>query len=326
MTAGLTRRLASFGAALALLAVVAPASAQKISDRTLTIVVPATAGTGLDVLARLLAEGIREAWKQPIVVENKAGASSNIGTTAVARAEPDGHTVLLAVNTFVMNAGLFRTLPYDPEKSFAPIVKIASGGLALTVHPSLGVSSLRELVALAKAKPGVIDYASPGRGTPQHLAMELLKLRAGIDLKHIPYTGSAGAVRDLMAGHVKVMFVPVHTVLPLVADGQLRVLAISSAERSALAPDTPTLREAGVERSDVDLWYGLLAPAGTAPDLVARWNAVINEILAGPQARRILEAQGLVPDGGPPEILKSLITRDLERWRATISEAAITAE
>lgn len=311
--------------AVALLAAF-PVLAQRLSERTITIVVPATAGTGLDVLARILADEIKQRWDEPVVVENKAGASSNIGTAIVARANPDGHTLLLAVNTFAMNAGLFKTLPYDPEASFSPIVKIATGGLALAVHPSVPAATAREFIALAKTKPGGIDYASPGRGTPQHLAMELFKLTAGVDLKHIPYSGSAGAVRELMGGHVSAMFIPVHTVLPLVNDKLLRVLAIGSEKRSSLAPGVPTLAEEGVAGFDVDLWYGLLAPAGTSPEVVSRLNAVVNDILATPRIREALEKQGMLPSGGSPAVLRDLISADLVRWRRVVRDSGITVE
>src|SRR5215204_4447551 len=248
-------------AALAALALVlaAPALAQKLSDRPIFIVVPFTPGTGIDVLARIVGEELRQRWNQPVVIENKPGASGNIGTQAASRAEPDGHTVMMTVNTFVMNASLFKSLPYDPVRSFEPIVEVATGAVALAVHPSVAAKSVKELIAQAKAKPGDITYASPGRGTPQHLAMELFKLTAGVDLKHVPYTGSAGAVKDLVGGHVKAMFIPVHTVLPLAENGQVRLLALGSERRSALAPKVPTLAEEGVAGFEVDLWYALSA-------------------------------------------------------------------
>jgi tripartite-type tricarboxylate transporter receptor subunit TctC len=311
---------------VAALACLAPAGAQRLSDRTIFIVVPFTPGTGIDVLARLVGEELRQRWNQPVVVENKPGASGNIGTQAAARAESDGHTVMMTVNTFVMNAGLFKSLPYDPVRSFEPIVEVATGALALAVHPSVPAKSVRELVSAAKAAPGTIDYASPGRGTPQHLAMELFKLTAGVDLKHVPYTGSAGAVKDLVGGHVKAMFIPVHTVLPLAEGGQVRVLAIGSEARSALAPAVPTLAEEGVAGFDVDLWYGLLAPAGTPKDIVRRYNAAVNEILETPRVKEALAQQGLIAVGGPPERLGELVQKDLARWAKVVKDAGITAE
>jgi tripartite-type tricarboxylate transporter receptor subunit TctC len=322
--------LSSLAGATALLAAamlgVAPASAQRLSDRTIFIVVPFTPGTGIDVLARIVGEELRQRWNQAVVIENKPGASGNIGTQGAARAEPDGHTIMMTVNTFVMNASLFKSLPYDPVKSFEPIVEVATGAVALAVHPSVAATSVKELIAQAKAKPGDITYASPGRGTPQHLAMELFKLTAQVDLKHVPYTGSAGAVKDLVGGHVKAMFIPVHTVLPLVHDNQVRVLAIGSDRRSPMAPNVPTLAEEGVAGFDVDLWYGLFAPAGTPKEIVQRYNAAVNEILAMPKVKEALEKQGLSAIGGAPERLRDLVAKDLARWAKVVKEAGITAE
>jgi tripartite-type tricarboxylate transporter receptor subunit TctC len=324
MTLSSLVRAAALLAAIAL--ALAPARAQRLSDRTIFIVVPFTPGTGIDVLARLVGEELRQRWNQPVVVENKPGASGNIGTQAASRAEPDGHTVMMTVNTFVMNASLFKSLPYDPVRSFEPIVEVATGAVALAVHPSVPAKSVRELIAAAKAAPGAITYASPGRGTPQHLAMELFKLTAGVDLKHVPYIGSAGAVKDLVGGHVKAMFIPVHTVLPLAGDGQVRVLAIGSDQRSPMAPAVPTLAEEGVAGFDVDLWYGLLAPAGTPKDIVQRYNAAVNEILGTPKVREALAQQGLIAIGGPPERLGELVQKDLARWAKVVKDAGITAE
>jgi tripartite-type tricarboxylate transporter receptor subunit TctC len=303
-----------------------PSLAQRLSERTIFITVPFTPGTGIDVLARIVGEELRQRWGQAVVIENKPGASGNIGTQAAARAEPDGHAIMMTVNTFVMNASLFRSLPYDPAKSFEPIVEVATGALALAVHPSVAARSVNELIAAAKAKPGDITYASPGRGTPQHLAMELFKLTAGADLKHVPYTGSAGAVKDLVGGHVKAMFIPVHTVLPLAQDNQVRVLAIGSGRRSAMAPNVPTLAEEGMTGFEVDLWYGLFAPAGTPKEIIQRYSAEVNEILATPKVKEALEKQGLIPVGGAPERLGDLLAKDLARWAKVVREAGITAE
>jgi tripartite-type tricarboxylate transporter receptor subunit TctC len=304
----------------------APAKAQRLSDRPIFIIVPFTPGTGPDVLARTIGEELRQRMNQPVVIENKPGASGNIGTQAAARAAPDGHTLMMTVNTFVMNAGLFKSLPYDPAKSFVPIIEVATGALALAVHPSLQANSVKALIEQAKAKPSQITYASPGRGTPQHLAMELFKLTAGVDLKHVPYTGSAGAVKDLAGGHVNAMFIPVHTVLPLAADNTVRVLAIGSDKRSTLAPNVPTLGEEGVAGFEVDLWYGLFAPAGTPKEIVDRYNTLVNEILATPKVKEALAVQGLTAIGGPPQRLADLVAKDMPRWAKVVREAGITAE
>jgi tripartite-type tricarboxylate transporter receptor subunit TctC len=314
-------------AALALSAA-APGSgqAQGLSNRNIFIIVPFTPGSGPDVLARIVGEELRKRWSQPVVIENKAGASGNLGAAFAARAEPDGHTILLSVNTFLMNAALYKNLPYDPVKSFEPIVELATGSLVLAVHPSVPAKSTRELIEHAKSKPGQVTYASPGRGTPQHLAMELFKLNAGVDLQHVPYTGSAGAVKDLLGGHVGAMFVPVHTVLPLAADNQVRLLALGSGKRSTLAPDVPTLAEEGVSGLEVDLWYALSAPAGTPKDIIGRYNEVVNAILASIEVREQFAKQGLVPVGGSPQQLAELIGQDLARWAKVVKDAGITLE
>jgi tripartite-type tricarboxylate transporter receptor subunit TctC len=300
--------------------------AQGQSQQVIRFNVPYTAGTGPDLLARILAEELRQRWNQPVIVENKPGASGNIGTEAAARAAPDGHTLLVIPNTFVMNPSLYKSIPYDPEKSFLPIVEVATGVLALVVNPSLNVSTLAELIALARSKPGEINYASPGRGTPQHLAMELLKLTAKIDLTHIPYAGSAGAVKDIAGGHVSAMFLPVHTALPLAEAGQIRILAVGSKARAPQPPQVPTLAELGVADFDVDLWYAVLAPAGTPKEIVDRYNAVFNEILAQPNVRAVLDKQGLIALGGPPEQLAELIARDRLRWAKVVKDAGISSE
>jgi tripartite-type tricarboxylate transporter receptor subunit TctC len=304
----------------------APASAQKLSDQPIVIVVPFTAGTGIDILARITGEELQARWGQSVVVENKPGASGNIGTQYAAQRPADGHTLMMTVNTFVMNVSLFKSLPYDPQRSFAPIIEMATGAVALAVNSTVPANSVPELIDYAKANPGKINYASPGRGTPQHLAMELFKLSAGVDLVHVAYSGSAGAVRDLVGGHIGAMFIPVHTGLPLAADKQIKLLAIGSAQRSALAPDVPTLAQAGVSGFEVDLWYGLLAPVGTPPDIIARFNTVLNEMLATPKVKEALQKQGLVASGGPPEQLSQLIAKDQARWAKVVKDANIAAE
>ena len=321
--ASCTRR-AALGMLATVLAPISPSRAQ--SQQPVRLYVPFSPGTGPDLLARILSEELRQRWNQPVIVENKPGASGNIGTDAAARAAPDGQTLLVTVNTFVMNASLYKSIPYDPEKSFAPIVEIATGVLALAVHPSLGVNTFPELLALARAKPGNINYASPGRGTPQHLAMELLKLTAQINLTHIAYPGSAGAVKDLAGGHVSAMILPIHTALPLAEAGQIRILAVGSQTRAPQAPQVPTLAELGVTDFDVDLWYGVLAPAGTPAAIIDRANSELNEILRQPSVRATLDKQGLIAQGGSPDRLGALIAKDRARWAKVVKDANIGSE
>ena len=316
-------------AALSGLAAAGPsrsASGQGLSSQPITIVVPYTPGTGIDILARLVADELQPRWGQPVVVENKPGASGNIGTAAVARAAPDGHTVLMQANTLVTNAKLFKALPYDPLESFAPIIEVATGAISLVVHPSVPAQSVREFTEYAKSRPGQINYGSPGLGTPQHLAMELFKLSTKTDIVHVPYRGAAGAVTDLIGGHVSAMFLPVHTALPLVRQGQARMLAVGSLSRVATVPDVPTLAEAGLPGYEVDFWYGLLAPAGTPREIVAKYNGALNEILRSPAAIGNLSKQGLAAKGGDPDALRALIAKDLAKWGRVVEEAGISAQ
>jgi tripartite-type tricarboxylate transporter receptor subunit TctC len=324
-SANFTRRTA-LGILAMSLAPAVPGLALAQSQQPIRLNVPFSPGTGPDLLARILSEELRQRWNQPVIVETKPGASGNIGTQFAARTAPDGQNLLVTVNTFVMNASLYPNIPYDPQKDFVPIVEVATGALALIVHPSLNVSTFAEFIALARSKPGEINYASPGRGTPQHLAMELLKLTEKINLTHIPYAGSAGAVKDLAGGHVSVMFLPVHTALPFTESGQLRILAVGSQQRAPQAPQVPTLAELGVADFDVDLWYGVLAPAGTPKEIVDRYNATFNEILAQPSVRSLLDKQGLIAQGGPPSRLADLIAKDRPRWAKVVKDAQITAE
>lgn len=315
----------SFTAALAAFALFAalPAQAQKLDDRPITMIVPFTPGTGIDILARIVGNELKNRWDQPVVVENKAGASGNIGTQFAARGAPDGHTLLMTVNSYVINAGYFKALPYDPLKSFVPIGEVAIGSFALVVHPSVPAKTTQEFIAYVKANPGKLNYGSPGMVTPHHVAMELFQAATGTQLMHVPYGGSAGAVRDIIGGHVQAMFMPIHVALPLAQSGQIRLLAVGSDRRSALAPDVPTLIEQGIPNFNVDLWYALFAPAGTPPAIVKRYNTVLAEILATPSVQGALAKQGLVVQGGTPEQLAELITTDMKRWAKVLQDAGI---
>lgn len=319
-------RRTSLAGLLALAFAPAALGQQRLSERPITIIVPFTAGSGPDLIARLAGEELRTRSGQAIVVDNRPGASGNIGAGIAARAAPDGQTLVLYINTFLMNAALARELPYDPIRSFAPISLMARGSLALCVHRSVEVADARALVAASIANPGSIRYASPGRGTPHHFAMELFKLRTGARLDHIPYNGTAGAVNDLIAGHIQAMFIPIHVGLSHAQAGRIRLLGVGNPNRTTLAPDVPTLAEQGVADAEVDLWYGLAAPAGTSEPFIARANAAIDEILSDPRVREQLRVQGLDAVGGPPKILADLVAADLPRWAAVVRQAGITAE
>ena len=285
-----------------------------------------TPGTGADILARLLGARLAERWKVAVVTDNRAGATGNIGTEYVAKAAPDGHILLFTATSFGTNPALTRTLPFDPVKSFSPVALAATSALAVVVHPQLPARSMRELIELAKRQPGRLHYASPGNGGPQHLAMELIKLEAGIDLVHVPYKGFGGAIQDLIGGHVQAMVSALQSAAPQVQSGKLRMLAVLSAERSAAFPDVPTMKEQGLPELEVETWYGVFAPAGTPRQVVQKLNADINSLLTDVPVKEALAKQGMVPAGGSPERFAELVKRELARWTRVVNAAGIKAD
>jgi tripartite-type tricarboxylate transporter receptor subunit TctC len=305
-----------FGLAL-LLVVLVPIAAQSQSakTRTVRIIVPLTPGTGPDVIGRLLSPKLSERWKVPVIVENRPGASGIIGIDAVAKAAPDGSTLLMTGSNFGVIASMRRDLPYDAIKDFAPVTMLARVFLGLVASPAFSANSVAELISLAKASPGKITYGSPGIGTPQHLAMELFKSKAGVDLVHVPYKGTAGLVTDLMSGVVSVAFSPVNAVLPAVAANRLKMLAAGGSERTPVTPKVASFVESGAGNVDVDIWIALLVPAGTPQDSVAALNADVGALLKLQDVREMMMKQGLTPTASTPGALGDLIKYDVERWR-----------
>jgi tripartite-type tricarboxylate transporter receptor subunit TctC len=314
-------------AALGLSAVAPWPAAAQVAGRPITIIVPYTPGTGIDILARAIATDLSQRFNQPVVVDNRTGASGNIGTGMAARAAADGNTLLMIAKTFVVNPSLFKNLPYDPVTSFTPVIKLATGSIVLAVHPSVPAKDAREFVAFVKSRPpGSVNYGSAGFATPHHLSMELFKQAASVDLTHIPYKDTSGVLTDLVGNHVSAMFVPTHVAAPFLRDKQIRVLGIAARERSAVMPEVPTLQEQGLGEVENELWFGLLAPAGTAPATVARYNSAINEIIRTNEMAASLAKQGLVVAGGGPGVLRDLIVKDRAKWAKVIADAGITAE
>lgn len=295
-------------------------------DQPMKIVVPFTPGTGPDIIARFVAERLSPKVGQPVVVENVAGASGNIGSQQVARARPDGTTLMSQVVTLVMNASLYKNLPYDPVADFAPIGLTAWGSLVLVANPGQAPNTLAEFIALAKARPRSLNYGSPGVGTPHHLSMALVETDAGIELTHVPYKGSAGAVQDLLGGQIGYMFLPVHVSAQYIRAGKLKALAVGSPKRLPQLPDTPTLIEQGLKGADVDMWYGLFAPKGTPADVIDRLNREAATILDAPDARTIFEAQGLIPTTSTPAAFADIVARDKARWAEIVTKRGIAAE
>ena len=316
--------LGALGAAAALIPI--RALSQGLSKRPVRIIVPFTPATGPDIVARLLGPGLQARWDQPFVVENRAGASGTIGTELVAKSAPYGHTIMVGPASSLSAPHLYPKLGYDVINDLLPITNIGSTSLALVVHKAVPVDTAQEFIAWAKARPGQLNYGSPGNGTHHHLCMELLKLQAGLDIVHVPYKGSGGATNDLIAGHIPVMFVPIHVALPMLRAGQIKVLGETLRQRHPLIPDTPSLHEQGVSGYDVDLWMGVWAPAGLSAEVLAKYNGEIRAIVAQPEMRLQLASQGLVPNTGTPVQFAKLVNDDYERWGGVIREARIKAD
>jgi tripartite-type tricarboxylate transporter receptor subunit TctC len=301
-------------------------SAQSYPSKPIKIVVPYPPGGFNDTLGRTLAAKFTEAWGQPAVVENKPGANTLIGSDYVAKSPPDGYTLLIVAFPFAVTPSLIKNMPYDTVKDFAPVVLAAQSPNLLVVNPSLPVKSVGELIALAKAKPNSLSYASTGNGSSNHISMELFKSLAGVQIVHIPYKGSAPAVTDLLGGQVHLMFDNVPNVLPHVKAGKLTALAQTGTKRSPLISDIPTVAEAGVPGYEVTVWFGLVAPAGTPREVVQKLNAETLKILAMPDVRDRFLAQGVEPAGGTPEQFAEHIRAQMAKWSKVVADAGVKAE
>lgn len=292
-------------------------------SRPVQIVVPYTPGTTADILARLLGPKLSERWKVSVITDNRPGATGGIGIAFVAKAAPDGHTLLFVPSSYSMIPALYSKLAYDPVKGLTPVIELATGTLALVVHPQLPARSVRELIQLAKRRPGELHYASPGNGSAQHLAMELLKIEGGVNIVHVPYKGFATALTDVMGGHVQVMIASFQTVLPHVVNSRLRMLAVTSAKRAPALPDVPVMKEQGLPQLEIELWYGVLAPAGTPAAVITKLNADLGALLQQPDIREQLAKQGMDAAGGPPERFGALLKSELARWSRVVAAAKI---
>ena len=307
-------------------ALLATAGLSAAQEGPLRLIVPFTPGTGIDLIARTVGPKLSERLKRPVVVENRAGASGNIGTEAVVRAAPDGSTLLVSVNTLVMNRSLYPQMPFDPVRDLQPVSLTSWGQLILVTHPRSGFKTAADLIAAAKKAPGKLNYASPGVGTPHHLSMELFKNTAKVFLTHIPYRGTGPAVTDMIGGQVDAMFLPIHVALPQVRSGRLVALGIGSDKRHPLLPDLPTLSEARAGEVNVDMWYGIFAPKGMPAAQVAALNREINDILRAEDVKKAFEGQGMDPASDTPDGFAKLVARDADRWAALIKAQGIKAE
>jgi len=302
------------------------AHAADFPSRPVRIIVPSTPAGGLDVLARLLAPRLTEKWGQQIVIENRAGAGGIIGTEIAAKATPDGHTLLLVAAGYSANPFLYKSLPYDTPKDFAPITILGFAPNVLVVHPSVGVSSVRELIALAKHKPGTLTYASSGVGTSGHLAMALLERSAGVKMIHVPYKGAGAATAAVVAGETHMLFSATAAVMPHVKSGRIRALAVTSGRRWPSMADVPTMAEAALPGYAVDGWYAMLAPGKTPKAIVNRIYDDVVGILKMPEVASKIQAAGFEVSGIPSAEFSKYIDSELRKWGAVIKEAGIRAE
>ncbi|MDA8257211.1 MAG: tripartite tricarboxylate transporter substrate binding protein [Betaproteobacteria bacterium] len=296
------------------------AAADPYPAKPIKIVVPYTPGGGADILTRTLAAALTPKLGQQVIVENRPGGNTIIGSEYVANAQPDGYTLLLVPASFAINPSFYK-VPYDTVKGFAPVGLVALVPLMLVANPNVQINSVKDLIDLAKAKPGKLTFASYGSGSPAHLAGELFKSMVGVDMLHIPYKGSAPALADVVAGHVAIMFSSMSPAVPLVKSGRLKGIAVSTAKRVPAMKDLPTIAEAGVPGYEVQAWNGIVAPAGTPKEIVAKLNRAIVEIVATKEFSDRISAQGFEPESSSPEEFAELIQRDILKWAKVIKDS-----
>src|SRR4051812_31443150 len=318
-------------AALALCASVVwladPAIAQTFPHKPVRVLTPFPAGAGVDIVARMIGTPLAETWRQAVVVDNRPGAGGTIASELAAKAPPDGHTLLLGnVSTLAMAPSLYKKINFDPVKSFAPITIVNTSTNILVVHPAVAATTTQALIALAKAKPGQINYASAGSGTSPHLSAELFKSMAGVDLVHVPYKGSPQALTDLLGGQTQLMFASLVSAIPHLRQNRLRALGVTALHRSAVLPDVPTISESGLRGYDVAVWMGVVAPAGTPPAIVAQLNRQIAAILQAPDVRERLAVQGLEAASNTPAEFGAYIASEVRKWSAVIKQAGVVAD
>ena len=300
--------------------------AQNFPTKSMTIVVPASPGGAIDLAARLIGQKLTEAWGQPVVIDNKAGATGIIGTDLIAKGAPDGHLLVLVASSHAINPSMVKKLPFDTLKSFEPVVLTHVVPLMLVVAPSVPAKSVTELVAYGKANPGKLSFASSGSGGAPHFSGELFKSMAGLDMVHVPYKGSTLAHPDLISGRVSLMFDTVAAINVQVKAGTVRALAVTTGHRAAVAPTVPTMAEAGLQGYETSTWGGLLAPAGTPKAVVAKLNAEVNRILTLPDVRQRLQDAGIEPGGGTPQQFSEFLVREMAKWGKVAKDAGIQPE
>ncbi|HXJ52981.1 MAG TPA: tripartite tricarboxylate transporter substrate binding protein [Burkholderiales bacterium] len=319
-------KLIKFITWVALLCAAASGWAQDYPSRTIVLVVPFTPGTTADSLARLMQPHLSQRWGVPVVVENKPGAAGMIGIDAVAKANPDGYTFLFTSTAFGTIAAMNPKLPYDPDKSFAPVMLLGTSPLSLVVPNSFPAQTVKEFIEQAKKRPGELNYASAGTGSVFHLSMELLQREAGTRMVHVPYKGTQGVINDLISGHVQASMMVFQTALPLVQSGRVRMLAVMSAQRAQTLADVPTIVEAGFPNLVVEAWTGVMAPAKTPPAVIGKFNAELNKLLALEDVKAAAARIDVALAGGAPEILDALVKKEIRQWTRVVREANIKPE
>ena len=302
------------------------AQAQNYPQRAVRLVVPYVPGGGTDFTARVIAPRLGEALGQQVVVENRPGGGTNIGSDLVAKAAPDGYPLLMAGAANAINMSLYAKLPYDTLRDFAPVSLSVKGANVLLVHPSLPAKTLKELLALARAQPGKLNYASSGIGSANHMAGELLKLVAKVNIAHVPYKGNAPALTDLIGGHVEVLISGVPAVLGQIRNGRGRAIAIASLKRFPAPPDTPTIDESGLKGFEATTWFGVMAPVKTPRDIVNRLNADLARIVASPEVRERFIGEGVEPVGGSTELFATFVRDEIDKYAKVVKAAALTAD
>ena len=302
------------------------ALAQAYPNKPIKLIVPFAPGGFTDVVARILGQKLSVSLGQPFVIENKAGAGSTIGTDFVAKAAPDGYTLVMVSTTHVISPAIYPKLPYDPIKSFTPVGKLVDSAYVLLVNPKVPANNVAEFIALAKASPDKIHYASSGNGSSQHLMGGMFAAMTGVKMKHVPYKGSSGAANDLVAGVVESSFAGVPNAMAQVPAGRLKALAVTTSKRIPQLPDVPTMQEAGVSGYNASVWLGLLAPAGTPKDVVMKLNTEIAKVLSSADTKKELYAAGVEADISSPEALNTLMVQELDRWGKVIKDAGITMQ
>jgi len=320
------RALRAFAVAFASAAFACAALAQTYPTRPVKIIVPFAAGGPADIYARVLAEKLQGALGQAFVVEDKPGGGSIVGTEAVHTSAPDGYTLLMMSNTHTVNESLIKEKPFDLMRDFVPVAPVNYSDLVMVIHPSVPANNLREFIALAKSRPGALNYASSGPGTPYHMAGELFKAMAGVDIVHVPYKGSSGARTDILGGQVQMMFDAITTMAPNVEAGKVKALGTSGKARSSVLPNVPTISEAGVPGYESTIWLGIMAPTGTPRAIVERLNNEITRVVNSPEVKSAWEKQGAVPMTMSPDEFGKYLHQDIEKWARIVKVSGAKAD